>query len=77
MVDVTDDDCEQAEEEDDTCSVNDWMQRLDGWRELFDSVQVLKQRNMEKLQLSFTLNMNPRGYSSTNYQWPLEGETIV
>lgn len=50
MVDVTDDNDEQAEKEYDSGGVDDWVQGLDPWREIFHTAEVLNDRRGDKFR---------------------------
>ena len=49
MVDVAGDDGEQAEQENDGSGVDDWMQRLDAWRQILHSAEVLHDEGDEEI----------------------------
>lgn len=44
MVNVAGYNGQQAEQQYDTCCIDDWMQRLDAWREMVNTAQVLQQK---------------------------------
>lgn len=44
MVDVADDNGEQAEKQYDSSGVDDWVQGLDAWREILHAAEILHER---------------------------------
>lgn len=69
MVDVANNYGEQAEEEDDSCGVDDWVQRPDAWRQIFHTAEVLQEKRTDKPSGEHNLSQ-PISNSQTSTKCP-------